>query len=82
MNSKLIDPKLDEIPADDIKLTDAERAVRAKQKPARGLSINDTIARDANLSVGARGVDTSDVETGEPKDANPALDTAKDKLNR
>jgi hypothetical protein len=30
----------------------------------RGLSINDTIAADANLSVGARGTDTSGVRAG------------------
>lgn len=34
------------------------------RKPSRGLSINDTIAANANLSVGARGVDTSGVEAG------------------
>ena len=34
------------------------------KKPRPGLSINDTIAANANLSVGARGVDTSGVEAG------------------
>jgi hypothetical protein len=34
------------------------------KKPRVGLSINDTIAANANLSVGARGVDTSGVEAG------------------
>ena len=36
------------------------------RKPRTGLSINDTIAANANLSVGAKGVDTSGVETGGP----------------
>lgn len=66
MKSKLIDPKLDEIPADNVQLTEAEKEALRHQKPIRGLSINDTIAREANQSVGARGVDTSDVESGEP----------------
>jgi hypothetical protein len=34
------------------------------KNPRVGLSINDTIAANANLSVGARGVDTSGVEAG------------------
>ena len=34
------------------------------KKPRNGLSINDTIAANTNLSVGARGVDTSGVEAG------------------
>ena len=34
------------------------------RKPRTGLSINDTIAANANLSVGAKGVDTSGVEAG------------------
>lgn len=33
-------------------------------KPRGGLSINDTIAANANLSVGATGVDTSGVKAG------------------
>jgi Protein of unknown function (DUF2934) len=32
--------------------------------PRRGLSVNETIAADANLSVGARGADTSGVRSG------------------
>jgi hypothetical protein len=34
------------------------------RRPRAGLSINDTIARNANLSVGSRGVDTSGVRSG------------------
>jgi hypothetical protein len=66
MKSKLIDPKLDEIPADNVELTADQKEALRHQKPIRGLSINDTIAREANKSVGARGVVTSDVESGEP----------------
>ena len=44
----MIDPKLNEIPVDAAPLTEEERRARAKAKPARGLSINDTVARDAN----------------------------------
>jgi hypothetical protein len=75
MKSKLIDPKLDEIPADEVELTDAERAKQLHQKPIRGLSINDTIAHDPNQSIGARGVDTSAVETGEPERPDPTSGT-------
>jgi hypothetical protein len=60
----MIDPKLNEIPVDAAPLTEEERRARAKAKPARGLSINDTVARDANMSVGARGVETSGVSAG------------------
>jgi hypothetical protein len=68
----MIDPKLNELPAEDAKelkkgsesqLTEEEKAERLKRTRA-GLSINDTIAADANLSVGARGVDVSGVESG------------------
>ena len=68
----MIDPKLNEIPVDpegdltDVpegSLTEEQKAARLKRAKA-GLSINDTIARDANMSVGARGVDSSGVETG------------------
>ena len=35
-----------------------------QNKPRAGLSINDTVAANANLSVGAKGVDTSGVAAG------------------
>jgi hypothetical protein len=35
-----------------------------KVKPRSGLSINDTVAANANLSTGATGVDTSGVKAG------------------
>lgn len=41
-----------------------EQAEERPRKPRSGLSINDTIAANANLSVGARGVDTSGIEAG------------------
>ena len=63
----MIDPKLNEIPVDaefEDELTEEERVARARATPPRGLSVNDTIARNANLSVGARGVDTSGIAAG------------------
>ena len=68
----MIDPKFNDLPVDaegdftDVpegSLTEEQKAERLKRSRA-GLSINDTIARDANMSVGARGVDSSGVETG------------------
>ncbi len=68
----MIDPKLNEIPvdpSDDIanlpehQLTAEQRDARIRHNRA-GLSINDTVAASANLSVGARGVDTSGVRAG------------------
>lgn len=66
------DPKFNKLPVDakgDFKdrpessLTEEEKAERLKRTRA-GLSINDTIAGDAKLSVGSRGVDTSGVGAG------------------
>jgi hypothetical protein len=59
----MTDPKLNEIPADTQNLSDEQRRQRARS-PRPGLSINDTIAADASLSVGGRGVDTSGVVSG------------------
>jgi hypothetical protein len=73
MKSKLIDPKLDEIPADKVELTATEREKLLHQRPIRGLSIKDTIANSANHSVGARGVDTSHVESGGPQHPDTTL---------
>jgi hypothetical protein len=60
----MVDPKFNEIPQEGGTITKEEREARGRAKAPRGLSINDTIARDANLSVGARGVDTSGVSAG------------------
>jgi Protein of unknown function (DUF2934) len=59
----MIDPKLNEIPADPKKVTGQHGSERDRGSRA-GLSINDTIAGDANLSVGGHGVDTSGVASG------------------
>ena len=68
----MIDPKLNKLPvgvADDLEdvpesdLTDEQRAARSRRARA-GLSVKDTIAGDAALSVGSRGVDTSGVKSG------------------
>src|SRR5438309_3365337 len=63
----MIDPKLNKLPADktggvEEELSPEEQAERLRR--GRGLSINDTIAGNANLSVGSRGVDTSGVRSG------------------
>jgi Protein of unknown function (DUF2934) len=72
----MIDPKLNEIPVDTSEevLTDEQRA-RSAAKPRTGLSINDTVAANANLSVGSRGVDTSGVSTGAGVGAGMTLTT-------
>lgn len=62
MDSNLIDPHFDTIPADEI--TEQERQARLNAPLRHGLSIQDTVADTANHSVGSRGVGTSDVEAG------------------
>jgi hypothetical protein len=62
--AELIDPHFDKIPADEVSLTETERAALLHGQPSRGLSINDTIARDANLSIGSTGVSTSGIPSG------------------
>jgi len=42
----------------------AETKTRSENKPRSGLSINDTVAANANLSTGATGVDVSGVKAG------------------
>jgi hypothetical protein len=70
----MTDPKLDKLqgkgndpveskPVPESEKLREERAQRLRASSA-GFSINDTIARDANLSVGSRGVDVSGVKTG------------------
>ncbi len=68
----MIDPKLNELPADtagdaqkvpESELTGEQRAQRLRHS-REGLSINDTIAGGANLSVGSRGLEVSGIETG------------------
>jgi Protein of unknown function (DUF2934) len=70
----MIDPKLNEIP---VKPIAGERQTTGNGKPAKGLSINDTIAAGANKSVGARGTDTSSVTSGlAEQDPSSRLDIA------
>lgn len=68
----MIDPKLNEIPADakgdfanrpDVDLTPEERERRLRQAK-EGYSINDSIAADTQLSDGSRGVDVSGAKLG------------------
>ncbi|MFL6465151.1 MAG: DUF2934 domain-containing protein [Bryobacteraceae bacterium] len=72
----MIDPKLNEIPVEPSEeaLTEEQRA-RSATKPRTGLSINDTIAGNANLSTGSRGVDTSGVSAGAGVGAGMTLTT-------
>jgi hypothetical protein len=74
----MIDPKFNEIPEDTEELSEEERKVRTAAAPRRGLSINDTIAREANLSVGGRGVDTSGVQAGAGSGAGSTFVTPTD----
>ena len=59
----MTDPKFNEIPPDKRNAGTGQKTEQA-QRPRQGLSVNDTIAADANLSVGGRGVDTSGVVAG------------------
>ena len=69
----MTDPKFNELPIDaqgDFKdvdestLTDEQRLER-QRRTKLGLSINDTIAANADRSVGSQGVDTSGVTSGQ-----------------
>jgi hypothetical protein len=67
----MIDPKLDKVPVDPASKAKSAQASEQRQSGSpnlrharEGLSITDTIAGDANLSVGSRGVEVSGVETG------------------
>ena len=64
----MIDPKFNALPVDaegDFE-EGQERALSGTPatRPRQGLSINDTIAASANMSVGSRGVDTSGTAVG------------------
>ncbi|MDQ2710795.1 MAG: DUF2934 domain-containing protein [Acidobacteriota bacterium] len=64
----MIDPKFNELDETETGKkplnTGLSQDTAASAKPRPGLSINDTIAADANLSVGSRGTDTSGVRAG------------------
>src|ERR1700760_3089800 len=57
----MIDPKLNEL-APETESTKSGKKVEAGNRS--GLSIKDTVAGSANLSTGARGVDTSGISAG------------------
>jgi hypothetical protein len=75
----MIDLKLNEIPADPGE-TEEQRIARLTGKPSRGLSIDETIAHDADLSIGAGGVTTTNVGSGvspdETRSDNPSVGTS------
>jgi hypothetical protein len=61
----MIDPKFDTLPVEaEGDFEEGASGTQRARKPRKGLSINDTIAGDANLSVGSRGVDTSGTSVG------------------
>ncbi|MBV8845861.1 MAG: DUF2934 domain-containing protein [Bryobacterales bacterium] len=60
----MIDPKSNRIHTDEDETSELQSARREAAKPRSGLSVNDTIARDANLSVGGQGVNVSGVSAG------------------
>jgi Protein of unknown function (DUF2934) len=67
----MIDPKLNEVLDEktgkkSLLNTGSDEAEESQVAgtPRRGLSVNDTVAADANLSVGGRGADTSGVRAG------------------
>ena len=68
----MIDPKLNDIPvkkkdeADTLAGSSSSRpdAAERAQGPRQGLSIDDTVASNADLSIGSRGTDTSGVRAG------------------
>ncbi|HEX4769928.1 MAG TPA: DUF2934 domain-containing protein [Bryobacteraceae bacterium] len=73
----MIDPKLNELPVKPSP-SNAQPDSGMEAKPGRGtqgLSIQDTIAGDSTLSVGARGVDTSGVRAGAGAGAGGAMVT-------
>jgi len=79
----MIDPKLNDIPVDRSRAAtetgepeSAETQAERLRRSRAGLSINDTIAGDTNLSVGSRGVDTSGVATGAGAGAGMTMPTA------
>lgn len=77
----MIDPKFNTLPkeaegdlAEEAPVSSSEGAERLK-RPRPGLSINDTVAANANLSVGSRGVDTSGTKAGSGAGAGMTLTT-------
>lgn len=70
----MIDPKFNELPVEG-EIEGIKIKEDAGELPSRGLSINETIAVEANKSVGARGTNTSGVSAGlEAQDPSGRLD--------
>lgn len=74
----MVDPKLNELPAEPAigkrpRNVEKEAATAGTRTAREGLSINDTIAGDTNLSVGGRGVDASGVRSGAGAGAGSAF---------
>ena len=68
----MVDPKFNELPVP----ADEGKKKYTGAKPRRGLSINDTIAAGANQSIGAAGVDTSNMTAGfDGNDPSATIDT-------
>jgi hypothetical protein len=81
----MIDPKFNELPVDAegefVETPAASLAEEQGQRTARqGLSINDTVAANANLSVGSRGVDTSGSSAGSGAGAGMTMTTPGDEV--
>lgn len=75
----MIDPKFNALPVD--AEGDFEEGTAGSEQPARarkGLSINETVAAGANLSVGSRGVDTSGTSSGAGAGAGMTFTTPED----
>jgi len=79
----MIDPKLNDLPVEGaLRRSEATRNVSTEEEEAEqlrrsraGLSINDTVAAGANMSVGARGVAASGTEAGAGAGAGTTLST-------
>ncbi len=79
----MIDPKLNELPVEGLtrrpnperSSLDDEQQTDLQRRGREGLSINDTIATGANMSVGSRGVATSGTEAGAGAGAGMTLST-------
>ncbi|MBV8834442.1 MAG: DUF2934 domain-containing protein [Acidobacteriaceae bacterium] len=77
----MIDPKLNELPVEGANRRSAsastveEEDLERRRRSQAGLSINDTIAGQANMSVGGRGVVTSGTETGAGAGAGTTMST-------
>lgn len=78
----MIDPKFNTLPVaaeGDVEEGPAgSRGAAGPTRPRQGLSINETIAAGANMSVGSRGVDTSGTSSGAGAGAGTTFVTPED----